>query len=63
MRRKVPRGDRLIQDATVKAALGAVTRNEPQIIEEQVRLCEIPAPPFKEMDAGRRTSRPFEALG
>lgn len=55
--------DRLIHDATVKAALAAVTRNEPQIIEEQVRLCEIPAPPFKEMDRGAAYKRAFEALG
>lgn len=59
----VSAGDRLIQDATVKAALAAVTRNEPQIIEEQVRLCEIPAPPFKEMDRGGAYKQAFEALG
>ena len=59
----VSAGERLIQDATVKAALAAVTRNEPQIIEEQVRLCEIPAPPFKEMDRGAAYKQAFEALG
>ena len=39
---------RLMQDATVKNALDAARRNEPHFIEEQIRICEIPAPPFHE---------------
>jgi acetylornithine deacetylase/succinyl-diaminopimelate desuccinylase-like protein len=47
----------------VRAALEAVRRNEPQIIEEQVRLCEIPAPPFKERQRAEAYKAVFAALG
>src|SRR5215208_5855532 len=56
-------GARLIQDATVKAALDHVRRDEPRLIEEQVRLCEIPAPPFKEARRAEAFRQAFEALG
>jgi acetylornithine deacetylase/succinyl-diaminopimelate desuccinylase-like protein len=56
-------GSRLMQDATVKAALEAAQRNEPQILEEQVRLCEIPAPPFKEQARAEALKLTFEELG
>ena len=56
-------GPRLLQDTTVRAALEAAQRNEPQILEEQVRLCEIPAPPFKEQARGEALKRTFEELG
>jgi acetylornithine deacetylase/succinyl-diaminopimelate desuccinylase-like protein len=56
-------GPRLLGDATVKAALEAARRNEPQLIEEQVRLCEIEAPPFKEEKRGLAMKAVFERLG
>jgi len=56
-------GSRLMQQAVVKAALDAARRNEPQIIEEQVRLCEIPAPPFAEMARAEAYRDAFAALG
>lgn len=56
-------GERLLADATVKRALEAVRRNEAEIIEEQVRLCEIEAPPFKEDRRGAALKAVFEALG
>jgi acetylornithine deacetylase/succinyl-diaminopimelate desuccinylase-like protein len=56
-------GPRLMQDAAVRAALESAQRNEPQILEEQVRLCEIPAPPFKEQARGEALRRTFEELG
>jgi len=56
-------GPRLLQDATVRAALEAAERNEPQILEEQVRLCEIPAPPFKEQARAEALRKTFEELG
>jgi len=37
--------------------------NEPKIIEEQIRLCEIPAPPFKEDLRGQELKRLFQNLG
>jgi acetylornithine deacetylase/succinyl-diaminopimelate desuccinylase-like protein len=38
----------LSADPSVKRALDTVRRFEPDTIEEQIRLCEIPAPPFGE---------------
>src|SRR5271157_1454297 len=53
----------LMQDPTVKAALDAAKRNEPHFIDEQVRVCEIPAPPFKEEVRARELKRLFQQLG
>jgi acetylornithine deacetylase/succinyl-diaminopimelate desuccinylase-like protein len=41
-------GPRLLQDAAAIAALEMVRAAEPQTLEDQVRLCEVEAPPFKE---------------
>jgi acetylornithine deacetylase/succinyl-diaminopimelate desuccinylase-like protein len=56
-------GERLLREPPIAAAIEAVKRNEPQIIEEQVRLCEIPAPPFKETVRGAAYRKAFEAAG
>jgi acetylornithine deacetylase/succinyl-diaminopimelate desuccinylase-like protein len=53
----------LARDPTIKAALEAAARNEPHFIEEQIRVCEIPAPPFKEEARGRELERLFKQLG
>src|SRR5579883_1194292 len=53
----------LLQDSSVKAALEAAQRNEPKFIDEEVRICEIPAPPFHETDRGKELERLFNALG
>ncbi len=53
----------LLHDPTVAAALEAVDRNEPEMIDEQVRVCEIPAPSFKEQVRGQELKRLFEKLG
>jgi tripeptide aminopeptidase len=53
----------LARDPAVKAALDAAARNEPHFIEEQIRVCEIPAPPFKEEARGREMERLFKQLG
>ncbi len=45
-------GPRLLEDATVKAALAAIRAAEPQTLEDQVRICEVEAPPFKEEKRG-----------
>jgi tripeptide aminopeptidase len=60
---QVPDVARLLQDPTVKAALEAAKANETSIIEEQVRLCEIPAPPFKEEKRGAAVVQIFKSLG
>jgi acetylornithine deacetylase/succinyl-diaminopimelate desuccinylase-like protein len=56
-------GARLMQDAAVKAAVQAARDDEPQTIEDQIRLCEIPAPPFKETVRGKAYADAFRALG
>ena len=43
----------LMRDPTIQAALAAAEKNEAHFIEEQIRVCEIPAPPFKEEVRGK----------
>ena len=54
---------RLPEDPTVKAALAAVEANEPHFIDEQIRICEIPAPPFHEEIRAKELERLFKAAG
>jgi tripeptide aminopeptidase len=56
-------GTRLLQDSAVRTALDRVKRDEGQVIDEQVRLCEIPAPPFKEQARGEALRHAFVAAG
>jgi acetylornithine deacetylase/succinyl-diaminopimelate desuccinylase-like protein len=56
-------GARLLQDAAVKAAVERVRLGEARLLEEQVRLCEIPAPPFKETRRAEAYRDAFRALG
>ncbi len=56
-------GARLAQDAAVKAALDIVRNAEPQLIEEQVRLCEVEAPPFKEATRAALYAQLFRDAG
>ena len=53
----------LMQEPALKAALAAARRNEPKTVDEQIRVCEIPAPPFKEEQRARELKRLFETLG
>jgi acetylornithine deacetylase/succinyl-diaminopimelate desuccinylase-like protein len=43
-------GARLMQDAAIRAAVAAARADENRTIEDQIRLCEVPAPPFKEAE-------------
>jgi acetylornithine deacetylase/succinyl-diaminopimelate desuccinylase-like protein len=65
MRQPAPAGigERLMQDTVVKAAVERVKRDEPQVVEDQVRLCEIPAPPFKETARAEAYRQAFQELG
>ena len=54
---------RLMQASDVKAALDAAKRNESHFIDEQIRICEIPAPPFHEDARGQELARLFKQLG
>ena len=56
-------GDRSLRAEGVKAAIEAIRRNEPKVIEEQIRLCEIPAPPFKEEARAAAYRAAFEGRG
>jgi tripeptide aminopeptidase len=53
----------LMKRPEVKAALEAVRQNEPEAIDRQIRLCEIPAPPFHETARGQEVQRLFQQLG
>jgi acetylornithine deacetylase/succinyl-diaminopimelate desuccinylase-like protein len=53
----------LLKDPAVKAALDAAKATEAQTIADQIRICEIPAPPFKEEVRGQELKRVFEQLG
>lgn len=56
-------GTTLLADAAVKAALAAVERNEPWVLDEQARICQIAAPPFKEQARGEAMRQVFALLG
>ena len=51
------------QDPAIKTALEIVKRNEPEILAEQRRVCEIPAPPFTEQKRGLEFEKIFKTLG
>src|ERR1041384_4773122 len=53
----------VLNNAAVRAAMDAARRNEPQTLELQVRVCEVPAPPFHEEARGRELRRLFLELG
>lgn len=56
-------GERLMSDARVKAAIERVKRDEEAVLDDQVRLCEIPAPPFKEAARAEAYRQAFQSLG
>jgi acetylornithine deacetylase/succinyl-diaminopimelate desuccinylase-like protein len=53
----------LMKEPSVHTALEAVKRNEPSALEQQARVCEIPAPPFHEEARGQELKRLFQGLG
>lgn len=56
-------GGALLQHAAVKAALAAARADEARTLAEQVEICEVEAPPFKETKRGELYARKFRALG
>lgn len=52
-----------MQEPAVRAALDAARAAEAKTIEDQIRFCEVPAPPFKETARGDVLKREFAALG
>jgi acetylornithine deacetylase/succinyl-diaminopimelate desuccinylase-like protein len=53
----------LLKDPAIKATVDAAKANEPQVVEDQVRFCEVAAPPFKEGARAELLKRTFEDLG
>ena len=58
-----PQAESIAADAAVERALTYIQENEPATLDEQVRLCEIPAPPFKEAARGQAFRKALEAGG
>ena len=56
-------GTKLLADATVKAAVDAIKVAEPKTLEDQVALCEVAAPPFKEQKRAEVYARMFREAG
>lgn len=53
----------LAADKQIKAALDFAKANEPSTIDEQVRICEIAAPPFMEERRGKELERLYREAG
>jgi len=53
----------LARMADVKAALEAARASEPRTLDDQVRFCETPAPPFKESARAELLRRAFVTVG
>ena len=56
-------GARLLQDASIKAAVEGLRASEPQTLEDQIRLCEVEAPPFKEAKRAELYAQMFKQIG
>ena len=56
-------GARLLQTPAVKGAIEALRAGEPQTIEDQIRLCEVEAPPFKEAKRAQLYAQMFKEAG
>ena len=53
----------ILQRPEVQSAMKAVQANESRFVAEQIRLCEIAAPPFHEDKRGAELARLFHAAG
>ena len=56
-------GSQLLREPAVKTAIDRLKNTEPQLLDDQVRLCEIPAPPFKEGRRAAALRQSFQSLG
>jgi tripeptide aminopeptidase len=55
--------DRIAQDPRVARAMDSFAKNADWITEQQIRLTEIPAPPFGEGPRGKALRKIFDSLG
>jgi acetylornithine deacetylase/succinyl-diaminopimelate desuccinylase-like protein len=53
----------LLENGAVKAALESARTTENQTIADQIRICEVPAPPFKEGARAEELARMFKLNG
>ena len=53
----------LLQDERVREALASARASEERTIEDQIRFCEVPAPPFGEGLRGERLRQAFVGVG
>lgn len=53
----------VVADSGIKKALSFIADHEAETIAEQIRTCEIAAPPFKEGERAKYIRQRFEALG
>lgn len=58
-----PQTESITADAAIQRALTYIRENEPATLDEQVRLCEIPAPPFNEAARGQAFRKAIAAEG
>jgi tripeptide aminopeptidase len=56
-------GATLAATPEIAAALKQIPGREAALVDEQIRICEVPAPPFKEQQRGEVLKRTFEQLG
>jgi acetylornithine deacetylase/succinyl-diaminopimelate desuccinylase-like protein len=55
--------EQILAQPEVKTAMEAIRTNEPHFIEEQIRICEIAAPDFKEEKRAAEMARLFREAG
>ena len=53
----------ILAQPAVKQAMQVIQTSEPHFVEEQIRICEIPAPPFHETARGEELMKLFRAAG
>jgi tripeptide aminopeptidase len=56
-------GAKLLKDAAIKAAIDGLRDSEPQTLEDQIRICEVEAPPFKEAKRAQVYAQMFRDVG
>lgn len=56
-------GAMLLRDNAVRAAVEAVRTSEPQTLADQIRICEVEAPPFKEAGRAKLYAEMFRQAG
>ncbi len=56
-------GSRLLQEPRAAAAVARAEALDAWVLDEQIRICEVPAPPFAEQARGALYRQAFESLG